>query len=1015
MKDWWRNLIARLFPRPRRPIGWQSLWPLIAFVVVLSGTLAWLLISGKVAFSRPWMFAWLLLAPWVWWLGVAGYGGLGGGRAATSIFVRLLLLALLVGGLAEPRSVRVSEGVTVVYVVDVSDSVGSDSMRRIMEFVVETEAKKQSVDKAGLVAFGRNAAVELPPRSSFPYEGAINVEIAGDATNLQEAMQLAAAMIPDEERGRIVLISDGTATVGDVGETLDALAAREIAVDTLPIEYKHDHEVWVERLELPQNVKIGEAYNVSILVSSLTAEKAKLSLSETFGVDGEEEVIGQIDVDLKPGKNLIPLPIQLREAGFYEYRAQVTVEPEVTEDGTKVPRDFIEENNIATGSIFVKGQGRVLLVTDELDDARQFTPLERALRAGERLVDIVSTYQVPNDPLALMPYDCIVFNNVSRDLFNRSQVEAIDKAVYDQGIGFLMVGGDNSFGAGGWRRTPIEEMLPVALDVSEKKVLPKGALAIVLHTCEFAQGNTWAKRITKEAIRVLSDQDVVGVLAYSGMVEYVVPFTEAGNFESMVPKINSATIGDMPAFGPAMELGIKGLLETDASARHMIMISDGDPQPPSPELVQQFVDNNIRCSMVAIFPHGNIEISTMREIAGATGGNYYYPSDPNALPGIFIKEAKTLRRNLIQKRTVVPENAFPSPVLRGLSRVPAVDAYVLTSWKDRAERVLTTFPDGEKYPDEDPILGIGRYGLGATAAFTSDLSTAWSNQWVNWAEYQAFVNQLLTRISRTSTTNFLRMYTHVEGGEAIVTLEDFHPDEMFLDVKAKVSGPRDRAETFDLRQTGPRRYQATLPLWGKGRYMINVAGVGEHDGQTRTERATGGWVMPYSPEYLRFESDPITLEQVRDATGGKALSSTASGDEIFDRREPKRSSKPVFDWLLAALAILLPVDVAVRRIQLDWATVKSWFARETSPEPVRTTGALLDRASASRERERSDPAPELRKRPLPPPPKPTDAPPPTKSGGSVSASKPPPAKEPEEGSTAAKLLAMKRKRSGDDG
>lgn len=975
-------------------------------MVLFGGGLTWLIATDQIAFGRPTMFGWLLLAPWLWWLGVAGHGGLAGGRAASSVLVRLLLLGLLVGALAEPRSVRTSVGVTLVYVVDVSDSVGNDSRRRIMEFVERTEAAKQSTDKAGLVAFGRNAAVELPPRSAFPYEGVINVEISGDATNLQEALQLAAAMIPDEARGRIVLVSDGTATLGNVNETLDALAAREITVDTLPIEYKHDREVWVERLELPPLVKLGETYNASVLVSSLQAEKGELTLKENG------ELIAQIPIEIEPGKNRFEIPIRLREAGFYEYEAEITVAPGVTADGIKESHDFVDKNNIAIGSIFVKGQGRVLLVVDPFDDAQQYGPLKKALEASERVVDTVEAYDVPSDPLALMPYDAIVFDNVPRDVFERDQIDAVNKAVFDQGIGFLMVGGENSFGPGGWRRSPIEDVLPVNLDVSEKKVLPKGALAIVLHTCEFAQGNTWAKRITKEAIRVLSDQDLVGVLAYNGMVEMVVPFSPAGEYESMVPKINSATIGDMPAFGPAMQLGFDELMKTDASARHMIIISDGDPQPPAPSLVKKFKDEGIKCSMVAIFPHGNVEIATMREIAGATDGEYYFPDNPNKLPGIFIKEAKTLRRNLIQLKTVTPEVGFPSPILRGLETLPAVDGYVLTSTKVRAENVLLTIPKNDKgeAEDIDPILTVGRFGLGTTAAFTSDLASKWSSNWVNWAEYQAFVGQLMTRISRTAGTNFLRLYTFVEGGEAVVTIEDFHPDEMFLDVKAKVSGPRGRTDSLTLRQTGPRRYQTTVPLWGKGRYMINVVGAGQSGDETRTERATGGWVMPYSPEYLRFESDPITLEQVRDATGGKELTPTTPGKEIFDRREPKRSTQPVFDWLLALLAILLPIDVAIRRIQLDWATVKSWFASNTSPEPVRTTGALLSRATATREQQRPEPRPDLRNRPAPPP-KPTDAAGP-KSGPQ---SKPAPQKtdEPEEGSTAAKLLALKRKRSDD--
>ena len=116
--------------------------------------------------------------------------------------------------------------------------------------------------------------------------------------------------------------------------------------------------------------------------------------------------------------------------------------------------------------------------------------------------------------MSLMPYDCVVFVNVPADSFDPVQMQSLRDAVYNQGIGFLMVGGKNSFGPGGYHRTPVEEALPVDMDIQQKKVLPKGALVIVLHTCEFPEGNVWAKRIAKEAIRVLGAQDEAGLLIY---------------------------------------------------------------------------------------------------------------------------------------------------------------------------------------------------------------------------------------------------------------------------------------------------------------------------------------------------------------------------------------------------------------------------------------------------------------------------------------------------------------------
>src|SRR6187549_2478612 len=182
-----------------------------------------------------------------------------------------------------------------------------------------------------------------------------------------------------------------------------------------------------------------------------------------------------------------------------------------------------------------------------------------------------------------------------------------------------MIGGKNSFGPGGYHKTVIEDALPVSMDVSQKKVLPKGALAIILHSCEFPEGNTWAKRITKQAIKVLGSQDEVGVIDYEAGEQWVFKLQKAENYEQMATKINAAAPGDMPAFAPTMEMGLKGLKDNDAAAKHMIIISDGDPQPPPPALVQAFKDAQVTMSMVAIFPHGGQEITIMRGIAEATG------------------------------------------------------------------------------------------------------------------------------------------------------------------------------------------------------------------------------------------------------------------------------------------------------------------------------------------------------------------------------------------------------------
>jgi hypothetical protein len=560
----------------------------------------------------------------------------------------------------------------------------------------------------------------------------------------------------------------------------------------------------------------------------------------------------------------------------------------------------------------------------------------------------------------------------------------------------------------------VEEVLPVTMDTTQKKVLPKGALAIILHTCEFAEGNTWAKRIAKEAIRVLGAQDEVALLDFEwtgsnadGM-NWVFPLTPAGQYEKLAVAINKAEPGDMPAFEPGMVLALNALKASDASAKHLIVISDGDPSPPTPQTVQGYVDAKISISMIAINPHGGQDVSIMQSVAAATGGRYYFPQDPGQLPSIFIKEAKTLKRSMLQNRVFTPTVEFPSPVLKGLDAVPELRGLVLTTIKPRATLVLRAPPEKPEEADQiDPVLATWRFGLGMTAAWTSDLARNWGTEWVDWEKFNAFVKQLAQEVSRVEQKSELHLRAFASGGQGVIAVEDFAREESFLDLTARVAGPRGDTVTVPLKQIAPRRYQATFPLWGKGRYQVMAAGTGSAGGRERNEQALGGFAVPYSAEYLRFRSDPVVLKQIAERTGGRVLS--ASDVDLFHpKRVTRESSRPVCDWFLLALCILVPLDVGVRRIQLDWEAILGWFRPQRAEKSTETMGALLQRKAHVKE-QLAEPRAE-RSPPVNVPPRPAVRP-----ASAPAPSPEPPADEPstEAQSTTERLLARKRKRHGD--
>jgi uncharacterized membrane protein len=930
------DVLRSVFPAPRRPLRGRDLLPIVLFLAIFGGGCLALELAGAVLFVRSEAFFLTIATVWLWWLFLAGATGLSPARANTALWLRLMMAAGFIVALAEPRAVRTSEILSVVYVVDVSDSVGQTAVDSALEFVARQVSEKPAADEAGLVLFGAEAVVELPPRITFPFDGVVTSQVRRDATDLAEALSLSAAMIPAENNGRIVLITDGTSTEGNVAKRLDELRARGISVDVLPINYQYENEVWVERLEVPQQVKLEQDYEASILVSSLGETTGTLILRENG------RVLAKSEVTLRPGLNQYSLPIRVDQAGYYEYQAAIEVP-----DG----KDNLPQNNAAENFLFVDGTGRVLIVTAPEGDPREWQPLAESISRDGRIVEQRDAYGFPDSTLALMPYDSVVFVNVPVNAFVPAQLRALHNAVRDAGTGFLMVGGPDSFGPGGYHRTPVEDVLPVSMDIEQQDLLQKGALVIILHTCEFADGNTWGKRITNQAIRVLSSHDEVGVLVFdqeNDAEQWLFRLTPAASFPRLVTLVNRARIGDMPTFTTTMKMALAGLNQSDATIKRMLIISDGDPSAPTDQLLAAVEQAKITVSTVTVSPHGESDTTSMKRIADATGGTAYTPDNPAELPAIFVKEARTLKRSMIQEETISPLPGTPSSLLTSLEKTPPLHGYILTTLKPRAEPVLLapnldTETSTPSIAPPAPILARWKYGLGSTAAFTSDLTTRWGREWLQWEKFDSVISQLMTSLSRVRKPAQLRLWTHISSGEAVIVAEDFandaqRPDGGFAELVAIVNGPDDFSATLRLQQVSPRRYEARLPLPGQGKYQVIAQG--SDDG--RTETATGGFIVSYSAEYLRFRSNPIMLNQIQERTGGQLLNDSSPADDVFGDRLPKSSSRPIFDWLLISLAILLPIDVAVRRVHLDWSLIRGLLFRGDEGENETTTlGSLL--------------------------------------------------------------------------
>ena len=283
-----------LFPPPRKPVSAASASPLLIFLVLFLGGCFLLDAFHIIFFSRLWPFWFVVFMPWIWWMHVAGYAGLTRSRSQIALFARLTLLGLFIILLTEPRAVREDRGLSVVFVVDASASIHEDARTSAIEWVLKmVNQKPKKDDHAGLIFFGRSAAVELPPQPVLPYDDkntVMNVQIDHDGTDISKALSLAAAMLPKDRNGRIVLISDGVETEGSLSQILDELKAKGVAIDTFSVGYNYTDEVWLEELQMPRFVKSGETYNATVIISSHRKGKGTLTLTDNGQITFQPDV-----------------------------------------------------------------------------------------------------------------------------------------------------------------------------------------------------------------------------------------------------------------------------------------------------------------------------------------------------------------------------------------------------------------------------------------------------------------------------------------------------------------------------------------------------------------------------------------------------------------------------------------------------------------------------------------------------------------------------------------------------
>jgi len=923
------------------------------------------------------MGSFALLALPIVLLGMRSLTGLGPVRKWVAIGIRLGVLFLFILILGGARWQRVNKNVEVMVLRDTSES-----MSLVRDFPGKTLAEsedewikalaseknaaateKKGEDREGVIGFNSTATIEAMP-SVRPSLDVRAIREAGNGTDIAAAIQLALATFGRDAMHRLVLVSDGNYNTGDLDAAIDAATAAGVPIDVVPAHYDVNNEVLVERFVAPAQKRENDPFTLDVVLKSTNDRPVTGKLTVLHGgtpmdldpyTDG---VQAARTVTLQPGPNVEHVHVPpLTEAGVHQFKAifeaaNVTAEipsaPGTAAAGaTTRPGangDTLLANNVAETFTFVKGKGKVLYI-DNVEGGRG--QILRQALAGEGIIlddKTTSVDQFPNSIVELQNYDAVILANVPRGAGGMSddQQKLLATYVHDLGGGLVMIGGPDTFGAGGWQGSKLEDVLPVNMDIPAQRQLPKGALVLAIHSCEMPDGNYWGEQCAIKAVETLSSRDEIGVISYAwngpggGGSSWDFPLQPKADGSRVVAAIKKMSLGDMPSFDDMLDLaingrnGVGGLLKSDARQKHIIVISDGDPAAPAHSLIDTCKKNKISISTVAVYPHDTSDQGlppTMRRMAQETGGRAYGPinSNPNQLPQIFIKEATVVRRSLIhepKEGIPIKQNATSSEIMRGLEGIdlPPLTGMVLTSKKNNPQIEVPLTAGAAN----DPIFAHWQTGLGKAAAFTGDAHNKWGAYWVGSPIYAKFWSQVVRGVSRPPMSTDFDVKTVQVGNTGHITVEALNKENRFLNflnMWGTVVGPDGNPRTVRLVQSGPGTYTGDFEAKDPGTYaaVVNYSGAKGESGYIPS-----GMAVNASPELRDLHSNEALLKQIAQRTKGRVLTPFDAKANVFTREGLKitASPLPIWDLLLPVLLALIIIDVATRRIAWDWNSTK---------------------------------------------------------------------------------------------
>ncbi len=801
--------------------------------------------------------------------------------AVRLIGAAMILLALL------GVTVNMRSGVnTTVFLVDLSGS-NEQNLPAMEAYLEDVLQEMPENNQYGIVTFGKDSLVEQFLTTEDHFTQIMSLPDT-TATNFEDAMSRALAMLPSDGAGRVVILTDGRETRGAIANTASALVSGDVELLACVYEVNQGQDAYIENVELPSYLYQGDAYSMTVTVESNYETDAQIQI--WMGTIQQQ----CYDVHLSRGENQFRFRQQVMGENIESFEVRVAA-----------AGDTCQENNSFFAYSVIDSVPKVLLVSGMDEDSSQFEKLLRSANCNYQRVSAINAPEALSD---LLEYKSIILENVYLSDLPKGFLDHVETYVKDYGCGLVCSGGDDSFALGGYRESVLEDVLPVDMELRGVNEVPGTAMIMVIDhsgsmSVDAGDGATnldLAITAAETAVDQMRSSDYVGVITFDDTYSWVVEPILAADKEAIKAQIETIAEGGGTTIKPALQAALRDVTACEGvSIRHVILLTDGQGESSNyNDIISAYIDAGVTLSTVAVGEGSDAKL--LEQIAENCGGRYYYSDMASDIPKIFAQEVFLSGDTYLQNGEFQLAVNSSSEITRGLfdQGWPSIYGYVSATPKNTATVLIAS----EK---EDPVLTVMQYGLGHTVAWNTDVTNQWTAGFAGESDYVQLWKRILDYSAGNTAIGEDSVDVLTAGGYTNITYCALDYDEKTR-VEAVYTDPDGNTYTVPLQATAPGNYEAKLDTDTTGLYSLSVRRV--DDGSIMNAVTTAAAVQ-YSDEY-KFGVSTAAFTDFIERYGAI----TDSGENIWKQRKSEaREQYELAKWLILLAILWFVLDIAMRR------------------------------------------------------------------------------------------------------